>query len=202
MTFIAKKNIVLASQSPRRKALLEQVGIPFEAVPSNIEEVFVAYPSNIHQYATDLAIEKAQLIAAENSDELVVIGADTLVTYEGRVFPKPINAMEAKTFLEVLSGQTYEVITAVAIIEGSQVHTFTSEAQVTFYRLEESLIDLYVASGDPLDKAGAYGIQSSGALFVDRIEGDYYTVMGLPIAQLSRVLQKLDVIRLDGSVMA
>lgn len=200
MHFIAKKNIVLASQSPRRKEILKQVGIPFDTRASNVDEEFIEYPTDVHAYVTKLATEKAQevLLSYENQ---VIIGADTIVSYEGRVFPKPADEKEAKQFLQTLNGKTHVVITAVAILNGKQLHTFTSETKVTFFNVEESLIDAYVASKDPLDKAGGYGIQSGGALFVKSIEGDYYTVMGLPIAKLQKMLQKLNIIRVEGRVM-
>lgn len=200
MKFIANKKIVLASQSPRRKELLNQIGIPFEAIVSNVQEQYIEYPENLHAYVTALAVEKAQSIATENEAQ-VVIGADTIVSYAGKVLPKPTDEKEAKQFLQTLSNQTHTVLTAVAIVNGKQVHTFTSETKVTFYPVEEELIDAYVASGDPLDKAGAYGIQSHGALFVKAIQGDYYTVMGLPIAELSQVLRQLDIIRVERRVM-
>lgn len=200
MKFIANKNIVLASQSPRRRALLEQVGIPFEAKASGVEEPLIKYPEDVHAYVTKLAVDKATSLVSTSEDQ-VIIGADTIVSYEGRVFPKPVDDAEAKLFLQQLSNATHKVITAVAIVDAGKVHTFTSETDVTFFALEETLIDAYVASGDPLDKAGGYGIQSNSALFVKKIDGDYYTVMGLPIAKLSKTLQQLDIIRVEGRVM-
>lgn len=200
MNFKANREIILASQSPRRQALLTKLGIPFEAMASDVDEEFEARPECVKEYVLNLAVEKAVAIA-EKKPGHVVIGADTVVSYNGQVFPKPYDREEAKCFLQTLSGETHIVMTAVAIVKDGESHSFVSETEVTFYELDDALIDAYIVSGDPFDKAGAYGIQSGGALFVKAIQGDYYAVMGLPIAQLTKVLQALHVIEVEGGVM-
>ncbi len=197
MNFKTNREIILASQSPRRQELLQKLGIPFQSMTSGVVEEFEAMPKEIHTYVTNLAVQKAVAIAKQEVGK-VVIGADTIVSYGGQVYPKPKDDAEAKLFLQTLSGKTHLVITAVAIAAGGDVHTFVSETNVTFYELDDKIIDAYIETGDPRDKAGAYGIQSGGALFVKEIHGDYYAVMGLPIAQLSKVLQELNIIEVAG----
>lgn len=199
MKFKAKREIILASQSPRRKELLGKLGLPFQAVASDVDELFEERPESVQQYVLNLAIEKAQAVA-HKAPAKVVIGADTIVSYNGQVFPKPYDDEEAKQFLQTLSGKTHVVITAVAIVKDGETHTFISETRVTFYELTNDLMSAYIRSGDPFDKAGAYGIQSGGALFVKEIQGDYYAVMGLPIAKLAETLQRLDVIEVGRRV--
>ncbi|WP_155767575.1 Maf family nucleotide pyrophosphatase [Sporosarcina ureilytica] len=199
MKFIANQPIILASESPRRKELLQELGIPFQAMKSNVIENVESTPSSVHKYVTALAIEKTKAIA-EYHTEKTVIGADTIVSFDGKVFPKPKDKEQAKQFLQTLSGQTHLVITAVAVMHAGEIHSFSSETKVTFYELDDAMIDAYIETGDCSDKAGAYGIQSGGLLFVKAINGDYYSVMGLPVAQLSRVLQNIGAITLKGSV--
>lgn len=198
MEFVTNRSIILASESPRRQELLELLGIPFEVMVSNVlenEEEIGAL--SLAEYAKTLAVRKAEA-AAKCNPKAAIIGADTIVGFEGEIFPKPRNSEEAKLFLQQLSGQTHSVVTAVAIAMAEEVVAFVHETEVSFYELEEELIDAYIATGDPLDKAGAYGIQSGGALFVKEIKGDYYSVMGLPIAILARQLQVLNILSLKG----
>lgn len=199
MKFKANQEVILASTSPRRQELLERLNVPFQAVKSNVIEKNEAFPENVENHVTDLAIQKAKAVAKEHPEK-VIIGADTIVSFEGQIFPKPESKEQAKAFLQTLSGETHLVLTAVAIVKDSQVHSFVSETKVTFYDLSPSIIDAYIATDDPYDKAGAYGIQSDGLFFVKEIHGDYYSVMGLPIAQLSKTLLELDVLALVGSV--
>lgn len=199
MKFKAKREIILASQSPRRKELLGKLGLPFRAMASDVDELFEERPESLQQYVLHLATEKAQAVAHKEPAK-VVIGADTIVSYNGQVFPKPNDDEEAKQFLRTLSGKTHVVITAVAIVKDGETYTFISETQVTFSELTHDLMNAYIASGDPFDKAGAYGIQSGGALFVKEIQGDYYAVMGLPVAKLAERLQTLDVIEVGRRV--
>lgn len=188
MQFKSKKNIILASGSPRRQELLTMAGIPFETVTSGVDEDLDPALYNVYAYAEQLAAEKAYAVSEEQRDSLV-IGADTIVVYEGEVLGKPQSKEEAKQYLEALSGNVHEVITAVAIVDEGQLTTFHSVTKVTFYPIDASLLERYLALDEPYDKAGGYGIQSVGALFVKQIEGDYYTVMGLPIAELVRKLR-------------
>ena len=198
MKFVANRPIILASKSPRREELLAILGIPFEVMGSNVLENEEEISSlDLADYAKVLAVRKAKAVA-KRYPEAAIIGADTIVGLEGRIFPKPENSEEAKLFLQKLSGQTHSVVTAVAIVTGEEVVAFAHETKVSFYELDDGLIDAYIATGDPLDKAGAYGIQSGGAFFVKEIKGDYYSVMGLPIAMLARQLQLLNILSLKG----
>lgn len=184
------RKIILASGSPRRKELLELADVPFEIVVSEVEETIGAYssPSDI---VMSLALQKASAVAENHSDH-VVIGADTIVTYDSHILGKPSNEAEAKEMLRLLSGKTHEVYTGVAIISKEKTATFYERTEVTFWELTEEEIDVYVASKEPLDKAGSYGIQGKGSIFVQHIQGDYYSVVGLPIARLVRELKQFD----------
>ena len=183
------RKIILASGSPRRKELLELADVPFEIVVSEVEETIGAYlsPSDI---VMSLALQKASAVAENHSDH-VVLGADTIVTYDSRILGKPSNEAEAKEMLRLLSGNT-QVYTGVAIISKEKTVTFYERTEVTFWGLTEEEIDVYVASKEPLDKAGSYGIQGKGSIFVQHIQGDYYSVVGLPIARLVRELKQFD----------
>lgn len=192
------EKIILASGSPRRKELLAMLGVPFEIKTSKVNENEEGnQTADLSGYAEKLAVQKAKAVALIHPDA-VVIGADTIVGLERQVFPKPANREEAKSFLQQLSGKTHTVVTAVAIVNRDHVHVFSEEVRVTFYELTETLIDAYLGTGDSLDKAGGYGIQTAGALLVKGIQGDYYSVMGLPIASLFRHLQSLGIISLEG----
>ncbi|MHA6259324.1 Maf family protein [Sporosarcina sp. CAU 1771] len=197
MKFTTQQTIVLASGSPRRKELFSTLGVPFEVVVSDMPEDKFTSDLSFIDYAQSLAISKASAVA-KKYPEAVVIGADTIVVFKDRVFPKPKNEAEAKRFLRELSGRTHSVITSVAVRSEGGMHVFSIETSVTFYTLDDALIDAYVASGDPLDKAGVYGIQSGGALLVEGIQGDYYAVMGLPLAELTRHLRHLGILLLEG----
>lgn len=200
MNYKTNEEIVLASQSPRRQQLLKTLNVPFQVVTSEVVEHFELKPKDLDAYVTNLAVEKAVAVAKEQPGR-VVIGADTIVSYQGVVYPKPRDNAEAKLFLQTLSGKTHTVMTAVALVYKENVRTFISKITVTFYELDDMLIDAYVQTGDPLDKAGAYGIQSGGSLFVEKIDGDYYAVMGLPIAKLAKVLREMGIIEVEGCVM-
>ena len=190
------KKIILASGSPRRKELLELAGVPFEIVVSEVEETIGAYssPSDI---VMSLALQKASAVAENNSD-YIVLGADTIVTYESRILGKPSSEAEAKEMLQLLSGKTHEVYTGVAIIAKDKTVTFYERTEVTFWELTEEEIDTYIASKEPLDKAGSYGIQGKGSIFVQHIQGDYYSVVGLPISRLVGELKKLNLDETNG----
>lgn len=185
------KNLILASGSPRRKELLELAGIPFEIVVSEIDETIGAYssPSDI---VMSLALQKASAVA-ETNEESVVLGADTIVTYESRILGKPANEAEAKEMLQLLSGRTHEVYTGVALVSKEKTITFYERTEVTFWELAEEEIDAYIRTKEPFDKAGSYGIQGKGAIFVHHVNGDYYNVVGLPIARLVRELKQFEI---------
>lgn len=183
MQFETTKRFILASQSPRRRELLAQLGIDFTVQSADVEETSVAFETAA-QYVRDVALLKTRAIHTEH----VVIGSDTIVVQHGRVLHKPKSAEEAYAHLRALSGATHEVMTAVAIKEGCKEVTFVETVHVTFYELSDALIEAYVATGDPFDKAGGYGIQTDGVFFVKKIDGDYLSVVGLPLARLTQTL--------------
>lgn len=185
--------LILASQSPRRKALLEQMGFQdFEAIPAQgKEEADPALPPE--EYVERLALHKAQEVAANQGEDAVVIGADTVVVLDGHILGKPKNAAEALQMLTALSGRKHLVHTGVAVICGGEVELRHETTKVTFCTLTQREMLAYIATGEPMDKAGAYGIQGRGALFIDKIEGDYYNVVGLPISCLNRMLGRFGV---------
>ena len=182
-------DLILASNSPRRRELMKKLGRPFFADPSRVEEKL---PEGLE---TSMAAEylssiKAQEVYDRYGDgELTVIGSDTVVLLDGKIFGKPRDEEDAKRMLRELSGRTHEVRTGVTIISEKGKQSFTSVTEVEFYPLSEKEIEDYAASGEPMDKAGAYGIQDQGALLVKEIRGDFFTVVGFPIAEVSRRLQ-------------
>ena len=181
--------LVLASRSPRRSALLRRLGIPFVVYPSLVEEV---WPEDDLPGAAveSLALQKAQPVALVHPEALT-LGADTVVMLEDRVMEKPRSEGDAHRMLSLLSGKTHTVYTGLALIHLSSGLSVTSNeaTHVTFAELTYDEISRYVATGSPMDKAGAYGIQDDyGALFVSRIDGDYYNVVGLPFHRLYRML--------------
>lgn len=177
---------ILASASPRRKELLRTVIDEFSIIPSEVEEVVPAelVPAKQPEFLSRL---KAEDIALKYP-KATVIGADTSVIIGERVMGKPKDKKDAKEMLELLSGNTHSVITGCCIICGEKSVSFSVETKVTFYELSEQEINEYLQTGEPYDKAGAYGIQGKGALLVKEISGDYFNVVGLPIAELSRHL--------------
>ncbi|MBB4825849.1 septum formation protein [Sporosarcina luteola] len=197
MKFESDFRIVLASSSPRRKELLEMVNIPFEVLPSEVEENIELIEHDFEGFVKTLAHTKAQAVA-KRVEDAIVIGADTIVVLDGRIYHKPASSEEAKQFLQCFSGKAHSVFTGVAILRNGEVSAFTEKTNVYFKKLDDALIDWYVESGDPMDKAGAYGIQTAGALLVEKIEGDYYNVVGLPIAKLASRLRELDILHLPG----
>lgn len=176
--------IILASASPRRKELMELAGYDFEVICADIVEV-VPEKAMPQEVVMSLALQKAQAVAAEHK-EAVVIGSDTVVALGGKILGKPHSEQEACEMLRSLSGRTHKVFTGVAIVCGGKVKNFFDETDVEFYSLGDDEIKKYVATGEPTDKAGAYGIQGKGSVLVKRINGDFFSVMGLPIAKLYR----------------
>jgi septum formation protein len=182
--------IILASASPRRYELLKQIKIPFTVQVSKINEnkIKMGKPQN---WVQNLALEKA-LDVAQSIDEGLVIGADTVVVKENRVLGKPLTSEEAMSMLNFLSGSTHQVMTGIAIVNAVNQRIFTDVeiTTVKFRNLTEQEIYSYVASGEPMDKAGAYGIQGLGALLVEGITGCYFNVVGLPLNKLALGLKK------------
>ena len=182
-----KPRVILASQSPRRRELLSLIGIPHEVRPADVDETYPAGELP-REHAIRLAREKAGAVAAPDA---VVIGSDTIVIVDGDVLGKPGDANEAARMLRRLSGRSHVVITAVAVSWRGRVESDAEEVGVTFHELTEERIAAYVATGEPMDKAGAYGIQGFGAVNVARVDGDYFAVMGLPLQLLIRVCGRL-----------
>jgi septum formation protein len=186
-----KPKVVLASASPRRRELLTLIGIEHSVVPSNFDETMQAGEEPLG-HALRLAAEKAGAVASAHPDA-VVIGADTVVVLDGEVLGKPSTPAAAGETLRALSGRTHTVITAVAVAHGGVVRRGAEQVAVTFRRLDADEVDAYVATGEGMDKAGAYGIQGFGATIVERIEGDYFAVMGLPLVRLVCLLREVGV---------
>ena len=184
-----KRPIILASGSPRRKELLKMAGLKFSVIPSDIPE-YVPDSVPPEKRSGFLAELKASAMSVFHPQD-IIIGADTVVLCEGRILGKPKTAEEAREMLSFLSGKVHSVLTGVSIIysDDEDADTFISETKVEFYPLSEEEIDAYVATGEPMDKAGAYGIQGKGCRLVKRIEGDYFTVVGLPVAEVMRRLK-------------
>ncbi len=179
--------LILASSSPRRADLLRAAGIPFQTVPVDVDEaVRRLEPPGDH--VRRLAREKADAAFALHADA-VVLGADTIVTVGGETMGKPHDAGDAIRMLRLLSGREHEVLTGVALVAKRGVVVEVARTRVWFTPLNETEIADYVATGEPLDKAGAYGIQGIGSRFVDRIQGSYSNVVGLPVALVYRLLK-------------
>ena len=181
--------LILASASPRRRELLEQAGLSFAVIPSRAEETAPAGLSQ-EEFVMELARHKAADVFAVHPGD-VVIGADTLVFFHGKPLGKPTSAEEAAQMLRCLSGKVHTVSSGVCICAPGKNLCFAETTEVEFFPLTEEEIQAYIAAGEPMDKAGAYGIQGQGALFVRRISGDYYTVVGLPLARTVRALRSL-----------
>lgn len=177
---------VLASGSPRRRELMNLITYDFICEVSGCDE-FVPEGTPPEKIPALLAEQKAQAVAKSHPDD-IVIGSDTIVVLDGKVFGKPKTPEKAFEMLRALSGKTHTVYTGVAAVEHGEVRSFVQGADVEFYELSDELIRKYVATGEPLDKAGAYGIQGAGALLIKGIKGDYYTIMGFPVAAVSRFL--------------
>lgn len=183
--------VILASGSPRRRELLALIGIAHEVWSSDIDER-VGETENARKYAERLAREKAGACPTRGAN-VVTIAADTIVVIDGKILGKPTNAVDAGSMLSLLSGREHTVITAVAVARGRRVRSAVEEVSVKFRELRDEEIDSYIATGEPMDKAGAYGIQGYGATIVERIEGDYFGVMGLPLVRLVGLLSEIGV---------
>ena len=185
-------NIVLASQSPRRKELLGRMGLEFVTQASKIDES--AFDGlEARELVATLSREKAQWIARQLDGETLVIGADTVVVRDGAALGKPKDAEDAVAMLLSLSGRDHQVCTGVTVCRGDRVLTQVEETQVTFRDLTEAEVRQYVSTGEPMDKAGAYGIQGLGGLLVEGIRGDYSNVVGLPVCRLGQMLKDFGV---------
>ena len=180
--------LILASQSPRRKELLGLFHIPFAVRVADIDETMDENRPPFDEVARVSRL-KAEAIARGEDD--VVIAADTIVVCEGRVLGKPRSREDAKAMLRLLSGRDHQVMTGMTVLRGETVLTCTEVTDIHFRELSAREIEAYVASGEPMDKAGSYGIQGGAALFAEKMVGDYYNVMGLPVCRLWQVLAQL-----------
>jgi septum formation protein len=200
--------LILASASPRRRELLTQAGFTFEVHPAHIPED--PFPNeDPTAYVTRLALEKAQAVFAEianasasekrasaapqvpSAPPQVVLGADTTVTLDNHILGKPESPSDAARMLRLLSGRTHRVITGIALVTAASTHVAAEETAVQFLTPSEEEIAAYIATPEPIDKAGAYAIQGYAARWIPRIEGDYFNVVGLPISLLSTLLKSL-----------
>ncbi|MGI6007440.1 MAG: Maf family protein [Ruminococcus sp.] len=184
--------IILASQSPRRKELLAQIGLEFEILPSGEEEkINTKDPAEAVRM---LSRQKAADVSRKAAGDCLVIGADTVVAYDGQILGKPADEKDAAAMLRLLQGKTHSVYTGVTLLhrEDGQERavTFSEETRVTFYPMTEEEIQNYINSGEPMDKAGAYGIQGLAAAFVKKISGDYNNVVGLPVGRVWQEMKK------------
>ena len=181
------ETIILASASPRRQELLQQIGVPYEVVKSDAEEVLDAVEG-----PRALAVENARrkaLAVAKRYPGRVVLGADTVVFQDGAVYGKPKDAEDARSMLKSFAGRRHDVVTGVAIIaKDGTCYTDAAETKVFFADLTDDEIAAYIATGEPMDKAGAYGIQGLGGAYIARIEGDYYATVGLSLCGLRQLL--------------
>lgn len=188
-----ERRVILASASPRRREILKNAGIDFEIATSNADETLD--PSlEPRRLSRILSRRKAEAVAQKYMNA-VIIAADTFIVFRGRLLGKPKDAPDARRMLRMLSGKTHSVITGYTILDtksGKRVSA-SEETRVTFHRLPDEEIDWYIATGEPMDKAGAYGIQGKAAVFVRKIDGDYLNVVGLPLAALVRKLRRFGV---------
>lgn len=179
--------VILASQSPRRRDLLALIGVPHEVQPADIDETYLP-GEEPRQHVERLARQKALRIAEQGA---VVIGSDTIVVVDGDVLGKPLDEVDATRMLRRLSGRSHVVMTAVAVAWAGRIESDVEEVGVTFHQLSDAEIAAYIRTGEPMDKAGAYGIQGYGATIVARVDGDYFAVMGLALQLLVRLLRKV-----------
>ena len=181
--------IVLASSSPRRKEILENAGYTFEVKKPTVDENLRIKLPPI-DLVMKLALLKANSVFSKNDEDTVVIGADTIVCIDGKNIGKPEDVDQARSLLRQLSGRLHRVYTGVALVSKERQETFFVQAKVNFMKLDEDLINRYIATEEPFDKAGGYAIQGKGCSLVEKIDGDYFGVVGLPIAQLAKRLER------------
>ncbi|WP_087382674.1 Maf family protein [Faecalibacterium sp. An122] len=181
--------LILASGSPRRRELLSLYTTDFEVCASDFDERAIQAESPA-ALAEALARGKCLAVSGQNPGCLVV-GSDTVVELDGEVFGKPKDADDARRMLRALSGRTHQVHTGVCVSDGTTAESFVDTCKVTFFPISEEEMERCIASGEPFDKAGAYAIQGQAALWLDRLEGDYYTIMGLPVSRTARLLERV-----------
>lgn len=181
-------NVILASQSPRRKELLSLLRIPFTVRVAHIDESMDPQCDPADEVAR---VSRLKAEATEAGPEDTVIAADTIVVCDGEILGKPRDEADAFRMLQMLSGRAHQVMTGLTVCRGDAVRTHTEITEVYFRPLSEAEIRAYIRTGDPMDKAGSYGIQSGAAIFVEKISGDYYNVMGLPVCRLYQILEEI-----------
>lgn len=180
--------LILASQSPRRQELLRLFGVPFRVEVADIDESM-----DLRRPARDevARVSRQKALAVSRTDEDIVIAADTIVVCDGKILGKPHSVAEAERMLHLLSGRDHQVMTGVTVLRGERETCFTEITDLHFRPLSDAEITRYVKSGEPMDKAGAYGIQGGAALFCEKMSGDYYNVMGLPVCRLWKALREI-----------
>lgn len=187
------KRIILASGSPRRQDLLKQIGLSFEVVVKPVDETV---PSSMppNEAVSELALRKAREVAEDYTD-CIIIAADTVVFKDNRILGKPLNQIDAFNTLKYLNGSGHHVVTGFCILDQAENRVFldSADTKVFFRNLSDAEIQAYVDSGEPMDKAGSYGIQGLGAVLVDHIEGCYFNVVGLPLTKMTETLKKVGV---------
>jgi septum formation protein len=184
---MSRPRVILASQSPRRRELLALVGVEHEVRPADIDERYLPGETP-RAHAERLARGKASAVTVPDA---VVIGSDTIVVVDGDVLGKPRDVADAARMLRRLSGRSHTVVTAVALAWAGRLESEVEEVAVTFHAMTDADIDAYIRTGEPMDKAGAYGIQGYGATVVQRVDGDYFAVMGLPLQRLVRIARRM-----------
>ncbi|RJQ30551.1 MAG: septum formation inhibitor Maf [Peptococcaceae bacterium] len=184
--------LILASTSPRRKELLDMLGLSFRVLTSSVDET--TPPDLPPSTVVELLAERKARAVAENLGSGLVIGADTIVVWQGQILGKPVDSSQAATMLRCLQGSMHEVFTGLAVVNALSGKTVVihERTKVTFRRIEDKEILSYVATGEPMDKAGAYAVQGIGAIFIQRIEGCYTNVVGLPLARLAEILKQFN----------
>ena len=180
--------LILASQSPRRRELLGLTGLPFIVRSADIDETMDPGKAPFDEVAR---VSRCKALAVPREPGDVVIAADTIVVCAGQVLGKPKDEADAFRILSLLSGRDHEVMTGMTVLRGDELVTHTEVTKIHFRQLHPEEIRAYIATGEPMDKAGAYGIQGGAALFADQMEGDYYNVMGLPVCRLAMILRSL-----------
>ena len=187
------RKIILASASPRRRELMEKLGLQFEVIPGN-EEENIDVTIAPHKLAQELSYKKSRAVADKNKNALV-IAADTFIVFQGKVMGKPLTDSEAYAMLQTLSGKSHKVITGFTILdtESGKSISRSIETKVLMKKLTPAEINNYVMSGEPLDKAGAYAIQGRGATIIEKITGDYFNVVGLPLSALAESLREFGI---------
>lgn len=184
--------IILASQSPRRRQLLEMMGLEFEAIAADVDETMNPALSLEDEIAR-ISRSKALAVQTRRDPGDVIIAADTMVCVDGRRLGKPKDPEDAAATLRLLSGREHQVVTGLSVVQDSRVETAVEVTALVFRPLEEAEIAAYIATGEPMDKAGSYGIQGKAAMFARQIRGDYYNVMGLPVCRLTEMLRRFGV---------